>query len=80
MTAPICSRPATAVSSSPLRYQDDFTLIGTTDADFDGAPDEVGATSEEIAYLCRAANGFFRRPIAPARRGLVVFGPASAAG
>ena len=48
-----------------IAYWDDFTLIGTTDVDFDGAPDEVGATSEEIAYLCRAANGFFRRPIAP---------------
>mgnify|MGYP005805856825 CR=1 FL=1 len=48
-----------------ISYQRDFTLIGTTDADFSGAPEEVAATSEEIAYLCHAANGFFVRAIAP---------------
>ncbi|MDI9849941.1 glycerol-3-phosphate dehydrogenase [Rhodoblastus sp. 17X3] len=48
-----------------ISYQRDFTLIGTTDADFSGAPDEVTVMSEEIAYLCRAANAFFARAVAP---------------
>jgi glycerol-3-phosphate dehydrogenase len=48
-----------------ISYQRDFTLIGTTDADFSGAPEDVAVTSEEIDYLCRAANGFFARAIAP---------------
>jgi glycerol-3-phosphate dehydrogenase len=48
-----------------ISYQRDFTLIGTTDADFLGAPDEVAVTSEEVAYLCRAANAFFARAVAP---------------
>jgi glycerol-3-phosphate dehydrogenase len=48
-----------------ISYQRDFTLIGTTDADFFGAPEEVAITSEETVYLCRAANAFFARAIAP---------------
>ena len=35
-----------------IPYQDDFTLIGTTDRDYDGDPAKVKATGEEIEYLC----------------------------
>src|SRR6478736_3563402 len=38
-----------------IPYQDDFTLIGTTDRDYDGDPALVRATEEEILYLCDAA-------------------------
>ncbi|HEX6956913.1 MAG TPA: glycerol-3-phosphate dehydrogenase [Ferrovibrio sp.] len=48
-----------------IPYQDDFTLIGTTDQDYEGDPAAVHASEEEIAYLCHAANDYFRRPIAP---------------
>ncbi|WP_374546528.1 glycerol-3-phosphate dehydrogenase [Rhodoblastus sp.] len=46
-----------------IPYCDDFTLIGTTDADFSGAPDEAAITPDEIAYLCAVASGFFARPV-----------------
>jgi len=38
---------------------DDRTLIGTTDTDFRGSPDQVAVESEDIAYLLEAVNAFF---------------------
>src|SRR5205085_7688573 len=35
-----------------IPYQEDFTLIGTTDRDFVGDPSTVKASSQEIKYLC----------------------------
>ncbi len=49
-----------------IPYQRDFTLIGTTDLDFQGDPAHPQATEEEIDYLCQAASEYFRQPIAPA--------------
>ncbi|MGN3975455.1 glycerol-3-phosphate dehydrogenase [Tsuneonella sp. SYSU-LHT278] len=46
-----------------IPYEDDFTLIGTTDVDHDGGP--VKASAEEIAYLCDGASRFFRREVTP---------------
>jgi glycerol-3-phosphate dehydrogenase len=37
----------------------DFSYIGTTDTDFDGPPEEVGATAEDVHYLLRSANAYF---------------------
>jgi glycerol-3-phosphate dehydrogenase len=48
-----------------IPYEDDFTLIGTTDADHQpGEP--VEASPEEIAYLCAGASDYFRNAITPA--------------
>ena len=49
-----------------IPYEEDFTLVGTTDADHHGPLDHVEASAEEIAYLCEGANRFFRQQIAPA--------------
>ena len=49
-----------------IPYEQDFTLIGTTDVDHDGSLDEVRASAEEIAYLCEGASEYFRTPITPA--------------
>ncbi|MFM2422427.1 MAG: hypothetical protein RL291_957 [Pseudomonadota bacterium] len=49
-----------------IPYQQDFTLIGTTDRDYVGDPSKVHATAEEIAYLCDATNRDFERHITPA--------------
>jgi glycerol-3-phosphate dehydrogenase len=49
-----------------IPYERDFTLIGTTDRDYQGDPAAVAATAEEIAYLCAAAGEYFRKPLAPA--------------
>ncbi len=48
-----------------IPYEDDFTLIGTTDVDHTGDPAEVQATEEEVTYLCRAVSSWFRRPVFP---------------
>ena len=46
-----------------IPYERDFTLIGTTDEDH-ANPDEPPQISEcEIAYLCAAASGYFRKPV-----------------
>lgn len=49
-----------------IPYEDDFTLIGTTDVDHDGDLDDVRASEEEIAYLCAGASDYFRQPVTPA--------------
>jgi glycerol-3-phosphate dehydrogenase len=36
-----------------------FSIIGTTDTDYDGRPERVRATSADITYLLRSANAFF---------------------
>ena len=50
-----------------IPYERDFTLIGTTDEDYDGDPGSVAASAEEINYLCRTANDYFRESIEPDR-------------
>ncbi|MEP7350623.1 MAG: glycerol-3-phosphate dehydrogenase [Sphingorhabdus sp.] len=49
-----------------IPYEDDFTLVGTTDADHHGSLDNVTATSEEIAYLCGSAAAYFKQKLTPA--------------
>lgn len=46
-----------------IPYEQDFTLIGTTDADHQGGLDHIAASAEEIAYLCDGASIFFRKPV-----------------
>jgi glycerol-3-phosphate dehydrogenase len=48
-----------------IPYQDDFTLIGTTDEDFNGDLSHVTITSDEIVYLCNAVSQWFRQPVKP---------------
>ena len=48
-----------------IPYETDFTLIGTTDVDFQGDPGEVSISDEEIDYLCKAASEYFIKPITP---------------
>ena len=47
-------------------YQRDFTLIGTVAGTFRGDPAIVTMTVGEIAYLCDAANRYFRERVEPA--------------
>jgi glycerol-3-phosphate dehydrogenase len=48
-----------------IPYQDDFTLIGTTDRDYDGDPAKVKASSEEIKYLCDSVSEYLAKPVTP---------------
>ncbi len=46
-----------------IPWQEDFTLIGTTDEEFDGDPSHVTISPAETAYLCAAVSAWFRRTI-----------------
>lgn len=48
-----------------IPYQDDFTLIGTTDRDYHGDPAKVNASPEEIDYLCASVSAYFAAPVRP---------------
>jgi glycerol-3-phosphate dehydrogenase len=48
-----------------IPYQNDFTLIGTTDRDYEGDPSAVRATQEEIEYLCASASEYLATSIVP---------------
>src|ERR1700754_1908491 len=48
-----------------IPYQEDFTLIGTTDRDYQGDPAKVKASSEEIEYLCASVSEYLARPVRP---------------
>ena len=50
-----------------IPYEDRFTLIGTTDVDFDGDPAKVEASEAEVDYLCRAAARYLARPPQPSQ-------------
>ena len=46
-----------------IPYQEDFTLIGTTDVDYDGNPSDVSISSDELNYLCDATSHYFSQQI-----------------
>jgi len=46
-----------------IPYQEEFTLIGTTDRDYVGNPGEAAIGEEEIDYLCRSASEYFAEPV-----------------
>ena len=47
-------------------YEDDFTLIGTTDIEHKGAIGTARISEDEIRYLCEQSSRYFERPIVPA--------------
>jgi glycerol-3-phosphate dehydrogenase len=46
-------------------YQRDFTMIGTVGRAFKGDPAAVAMTATDVAYLCDAANRYFRERVEP---------------
>jgi glycerol-3-phosphate dehydrogenase len=54
---------ARLIFASP--YQRDFTMIGTVGHAFRGDPAVVSMAAAEIAYLCDAANRYFRQRVEP---------------
>ncbi|WP_422507046.1 glycerol-3-phosphate dehydrogenase [Stenotrophomonas sp. GZD-301] len=46
-----------------IPYEHDFTLIGTTDTDYDGDPAQVRPRDDEQAYLLAAVNRYLRAPV-----------------
>lgn len=49
-----------------IPYQDDLTLIGTTDQEYTGDPRHATITPDEEAYLLRAINAWLRQPVTAA--------------
>ncbi|MDI3336846.1 glycerol-3-phosphate dehydrogenase [Defluviimonas aestuarii] len=46
-----------------IPYEEDFTLIGTTDQDHDGDPLNARCTEAEQDYLCAFASEYFAKPV-----------------
>ncbi len=46
-----------------IPYQEDFTLIGTTDVPWTGAPGACGIDPAEVEYLCDVVNRCFQRQV-----------------
>ncbi|MGB9117642.1 glycerol-3-phosphate dehydrogenase [Bradyrhizobium sp.] len=57
------NRDRRLIFASP--YQRDFTLIGTVANRFRGDPAAVSMGADEVAYLCDAANRYFRERVDP---------------
>jgi glycerol-3-phosphate dehydrogenase len=49
-----------------IPWEGDFTLIGTTDVPWPGAPGAAGIDAGEVAYLCGVVNRYFQRQVGPA--------------
>jgi glycerol-3-phosphate dehydrogenase len=49
-----------------IPFERNFTLIGTTDVEYEGDPSGASITETEIAYLCEMANRYFAHAISPA--------------
>ena len=48
-----------------IPYEDEFTLIGTTDQEHDGAIGEAVCSDAEVDYLCAFASEYFDKPVTP---------------
>ena len=57
------NRDRRLIFASP--YQRDFTLVGTIVNKFRGDPAAVSMGADEVAYLCDAANRYFRERVDP---------------
>ncbi|WP_298688843.1 glycerol-3-phosphate dehydrogenase [uncultured Sphingomonas sp.] len=49
-----------------IPYQDDLTLIGTTDKPFEGDPSAPKIDPDETDYLCASVNAYFTKQVGPA--------------
>ena len=49
-----------------IPYENDFTLIGTTDVEYQGSIGEVGMERDECQYMCEQASRYFRQNLTPA--------------
>ena len=48
-----------------IPYEQDFTLIGTTDVEHLGAVGEARIDASETTYLCEQASRYFAKPVTP---------------
>lgn len=48
-----------------IPYETDFTLIGTTDIDYRGRPEDAAIDGGEIDYLCESVSEYFLKRLSP---------------
>lgn len=48
-----------------IPYENDFTLIGTTDENYKGDPSEASCVKEAEKYLCDSVNKYFKLKVLP---------------
>lgn len=48
-----------------IPYEDDFSLIGTTDVEYEGDPRKATISQEETEYLCGIVNDHFKHKLTP---------------
>ena len=48
-----------------IPFEEDYTLLGTTDVDIDAGPGPVSITPEEVGYICATVNEYFETPVSP---------------
>jgi glycerol-3-phosphate dehydrogenase len=48
-----------------IPHEGKYSLIGTTDVDYDGPLNDISISAEEVDYLCAAVTRFFRHPVTP---------------
>ena len=48
-----------------IPFENDYTLLGTTDVELDGEPGTVKISPEEVDYICSVANEYFDRKLSP---------------
>ncbi len=46
-----------------INYEQDFTLVGTTDLEYTGDTDKVAIDQSEIDYLCELTARYFKQPL-----------------
>jgi len=46
-------------------YENNYTLLGTTDVEVDGQPGQQTTEDWEISYICKSASVYFEKPINP---------------
>ena len=48
-----------------IPFEEDYTLLGTTDVQIEADPGPVSITPEEVGYICATANEYFEEPVSP---------------
>jgi glycerol-3-phosphate dehydrogenase len=48
-----------------LPFQDNYSLLGTTEIAFGGDPDEASMDADEARYICDSVNAYWGNPVSP---------------
>ncbi|MFV2032738.1 MAG: glycerol-3-phosphate dehydrogenase [Gammaproteobacteria bacterium] len=46
-----------------IPFEGDFSLLGTTDIEIHGDPDDISIQDSEVSYICDAINQYMKKPV-----------------